>query len=108
MRVSCSGRKCGIKTHLVAEGVSADDDGVHPSWDGLRDFRKDDRLAEYGTAEDVTYRPVRTPPHFLQVELLDTGLVRGNGSTFDSNLVFENGVGSVNGDLVVGLRRLRL
>lgn len=108
MLVSFSGRKCEIKAHLVAEGVSADDDGVHPSRDGLRDFGKDDGLAEDGASENVTNCPVGTPPHFLEVELLDAGLVRCDCSTFDSDLVFKNGVGSVNSDLVVGLRSFRL
>jgi len=39
---------------LVTEGVTADDDGLGPSGNGLGDLLEDDGLAEDGAAKDVT------------------------------------------------------
>lgn len=39
----------------------------------------------------------------LQLELLDTSLIGGDGGTLDTDLVLLDGLGGVNGDLVVGL-----
>ena len=39
----------------------------------------------------------------LQVELLDTGLIGGDGGTLDTNTILLNGLGGINGNLVVGL-----
>lgn len=44
---------------LVAESVTADDDGLDPAGDGLGNALEDDGLAEDGTAEDVTDLDVR-------------------------------------------------
>ena len=40
-------------TVLIAERMAADNDGLHPSWDGSRNALEDDWLAEDGAAEDV-------------------------------------------------------
>lgn len=53
----------------------------------------------------VTYRSVRALPHLLQIEFLHPGLVRGDGSTFDSDVIFQDGLGGVDRDLVVGLAK---
>ena len=46
-------------------------------------------------------RPVRLT--LLQLELLHTGLIWGNGGALDTNAILLDGLGSLNGDLVVGL-----
>lgn len=53
----------------------------------------------------LTYGSVGRAPHLFEVELLDAGLIRSNGSALDTNTVFENGIGGVYSDLVVGLSR---
>ena len=65
-------------------------------------LRHDDRLAEDDAAEDVADGAVRRPPHLLQAELLDPGLVRGDGGALDADAVPLDGVGGVDRDLVVG------
>jgi hypothetical protein len=50
-----------------------------------------------------TYGPVRAPPHLLQFEFLHTILVWCDRSTFDSDAVFEDGVGGIDSDLVICL-----
>ena len=51
----------------------------------------------------MTYSPVRTLPHLLELELFDTSFVWSNGRAFDADTIFYNGIGGVDGDLVVRL-----
>lgn len=37
-------------------------------------------------------------PHLLELELLDTGLIRGDGGALDTDLVLLDGLGSIDGD----------
>ena len=46
--------------------------------------------------------PFGRAPHLLQAELLDPRLVRGDGGALDADAVPLDGVGRVDGDLVVG------
>mgnify|MGYP006902565186 CR=1 FL=1 len=39
----------------------------------------------------------------LQLELLNTGLIGGDGGTLDTNTVLLNSLGGIDGDLVIGL-----
>lgn len=39
----------------------------------------------------------------LQLELLNTGLIGGDGGTLDTNTVLLDGLGGLNSDLVIGL-----
>jgi hypothetical protein len=55
----------------------------------------------------TTHSSVGTPPHLLEVELLDSGLVRGNGGTLDSDRVLLDSIGGIDGDLVIGLEETR-
>ena len=41
--------------------------------------------------------------HLLELELLDSGFIGGDGGAFDSDLVLLDGLGGIHGDLVVGL-----
>jgi hypothetical protein len=47
----------------------------------------------------MTDGTVRAPPHLLQLEFF----VRGDSSAFDTDVVLLDGLGRVDGDLVVGL-----
>lgn len=46
---------------------------------------------------------VGTEPHLLQVELLHTCLIGGDGGALHTNRVLEDGLSGIGGDLVVGL-----
>lgn len=95
-------------------------DGFCPARDGFRDLLKDDGFSEDGTAQDVTdlrgqfgslldwIEPetngsIWTSPHFFQVEFFHSSLVWGDGSAFDTDRVFLDRFGTINGNLVVGL-----
>src|SRR5690606_297636 len=87
---------------LVAVGVAADDDRLGPAGDQPRHVGADDRLAEDHAAEDVADGAVGRPPHLLETELLDPGLVGGDGRALDTDAVLLDGVGRVDRHLVVG------
>jgi len=42
------------RTHLVSEGMTTNDDGLDPTWDGLWDLREDDGLTEDCAAENIS------------------------------------------------------
>lgn len=90
---------CGFV--LITEGVSADDDRFLPAWDESRDVFDDNGFSEDGSVEYVSDGSVGTLPHFLQVELLDSGLIRSDGCTLDANLAFFDGFSSLDGNFVI-------
>ena len=87
---------------LVTESVSSDDDGLGPARNGTGNVVDDDRLTEDSASEDVSDGAVGAKPHLLEVELLDTSLIGGDGGALDTDLVLLDGLGSIDGDLVVG------
>jgi len=87
---------------LVTERVSANDNWLLPSWHAKWDVFHQNGLSEDSAVENVADCAIWTPPHLLQVELLNTALVWRDSSAFDGDLVFFGGLGSVNGDLVIG------
>src|SRR5690606_5105297 len=87
---------------LVTVGVAADDHRLGPAGHQPRDVLDDDRLAEDDATEDVADRAVRAPPHLLETELLDAGLVRRDRGALDADAVLVDGVRRVDRDLVVG------
>ena len=73
--------------------VSAYDNGLLPSGDEERHIVADNGLSEDGTIEDVTDGSIGRLPHLLQLELLHTLLVGGNGRALHSYLILLDGVG---------------
>ena len=56
-------------SYLVTVRMTANDDGLRPSWYEPGDLLTDDWLPEHGASEDVPDGTVRTQPHLLQLEL---------------------------------------
>ena len=56
------------------------------------------------TWEEETYGTVGAPPHLLQVEFFDTGFVWSDSGAFNTDTVLDNGIGSVNRYLIIGLK----
>lgn len=86
--------------------MTTNNDGVHPTWNGLGNSLQDDGLAEDRATEDITDlwrtvlsiihfevgrgetdRAVWTLPHLLKFKFLDTGLIRCDSRTLDTDLV---------------------
>ena len=88
---------------LVAIGVAADHDGLGPARHEAGYVFADDRLPEDHAAEDVADGAVGAAPHLLEAEFLHPCFVRGDRRAFDADAVFLDRMGSVDGDLVIGL-----
>ncbi len=82
--------------------MSSDDDGFLPARDESRDVFDDDWLSEDSSVEDVPDCAIGTLPHLLEAELLDSCLIGSDGGAFDAYLAFLDGLGSFNGDFVLG------
>ncbi|CAI8362236.1 MAG: Uncharacterised protein [Cellulomonadaceae bacterium TMED98] len=83
--------------------MTTNNDGLIPARNKTGNIGNDDRLAENHAADDVSNGAVGAAPHLLQAKFFDPGLIGGDGGAFDADTVFFDGVGRVDGDLVVGL-----
>ena len=82
--------------------MSSNDNGLFPSWNESRDVFDDNRFSEDSSIEDISDGSIRTLPHFLKFELLDSSLIRGDGGALDANFTFLDGFSSFNGDFIIG------
>lgn len=82
--------------------MTADADGCGPVGYETRDVRNYDRFAENGSIKDVTDGTVGRFPHLFKAKFLNACFIGRDGGTFDSNAVLTDGVGSINGNLVIG------
>lgn len=87
----------------ITIGVSADDDWLGPVLDQSGDILDEDGLSKNGAIEVVSDGSVGTLPHLLEFELLDSRLIGGDGGALDADLAVFDGLGSIEGDLVVSL-----
>ena len=86
---------------LVAEGVAAYHDRMGPARNQPWYVLADDGFAEDGAAQNVADRPIGRAPHFLQAELFDACLVGRDRRALDAHAVFFDGLGAIDGDLIV-------
>ena len=86
---------------LISMGVSANNDWLFPARDESGDVADDNGFSEDGAIEDVSDGSIGTLPHFLELELLNSGLIRGDGGTLDPDLALLDGLSSLNGDFVI-------
>lgn len=81
--------------------MSADDDGFFPSRNEAGDVADDDGFPEDGSVEDVPDGAIGALPHFLELEFLNSGLIRSDGCTLDAYLAFLDGFSCFDGDFVI-------
>ena len=87
---------------LVAECVAADDNRLLPAWDQSGNVLDDYWFSEHCSIEDVSDCAVGGLPHLLELKLLDSGLIGSDGSALNTDFTLLDGVGSINGNLIVG------
>jgi len=58
---------------------------------------------KFGLIGRKRYSAVRAPPHLLQVEFFDTSFVWSDSRAFDPDTVLDNGIGSIDCYLIIGL-----
>ena len=86
---------------LVSKGMTADDDRLGPAWNQTRHVGADDWLPEHHATQNVADRAVWRLPHLLQLELFNARFIGGDGSALNANAMLLDGLGCVDGDLVV-------
>ena len=87
----------------VAIGMTSDGDGLFPVLHHGLDARDGDGSAEYGTVEDGTDGAVGALPHLVQLVLVHTFQVGGDGSALHANTILLASLSSLDGDLVTSL-----
>ena len=90
-------------TILVTKSMAANDDRLGPARNEPRDILDDDWFAEHSATKDVSDGTIGGLPHKLEVEFLHTSLISGDRGTLDANSALFDGVGRINGDLIVSL-----
>jgi len=80
--------------------MSANDNRLGPTGDQSW-YVHNNRLSEHSSVEHGPDGTVGRLPHLLKFELLNTVFVWVNSSAFDTDFVFENCLGAVDGDLVI-------
>lgn len=88
---------------LISVSVSSNNDWLSPAWHQSWDVLADDGFSEDSTVENISDCTVRGFPHLLQLEFFDSLLIRGDGGALDTNFVFLDCVGGIDGDLIVSL-----
>jgi hypothetical protein len=88
---------------LVAEGMSANDDGFSPAWHKSWNCLDNDGLTKDCAPKFISNRAVRGLPHLLELELSNAGLIRGNRRALYTNFAFLNCFCSIEGNLVIRL-----
>ncbi|CAB5002031.1 unannotated protein [freshwater metagenome] len=82
--------------------VAANHDWLGPPWNQTGNVRADDGLTKNHAAQNVADGAIGGAPHLLQAELFDPRLVWRDGCALHAHAVFFDGVGSINGDLILG------
>ena len=83
--------------------MTPDDNWVLPSRYWLRDTIQDNGLTEDSATENVSDSAVRAPPHLLQLEFLNTSLIRSDGRALDADAVLEDCFRGLDCDFITGL-----
>lgn len=83
--------------------MSANDNWFFPSGDQSWDVLDEDRFSEDSTIQNVSDSSIWTFPHLFEFELLNSGLIRSDGCTLDSDFTLFDSLSSIDGHLIVGL-----
>lgn len=67
------------------------------------DITDNNGLPEDSATQDIPDGAIGRLPHLLEFELLNSSLIRRDGRALDADLALPDGLGSLDGDLVVGL-----
>jgi hypothetical protein len=92
-----------LATVLISIGVTANNNGLGPSGNKARNVLNNNGLTEDSSVKDVADSAVRGFPHFLEAKFFNTASIGSDGGALDSALGALHGLGTVDGNLVVGL-----
>lgn len=88
---------------LITMSVSSNDDGSGPAWDKSGNVLADDGLSEDGSIKDISDGTVGRSPHFLELELFNSLLIRSDSGALDTDLMLLDGISSIDGNLIVSV-----
>jgi hypothetical protein len=83
--------------------VSANNNGLSPSWYKSRYVLRNDRFSEDSSIQNVSDCSVRGFPHLFQFEFFHSFLVRSDGGTLNTYFILFNSIGGINSDLIISL-----
>jgi hypothetical protein len=83
--------------------VSTNNNGLSPAWYKFRDVLNDDGFSENGSVQLVSDGSIGGLPHLFQVKFFNSGFIRSDSGTLDSNFASLNSSGSIKSDLIIGL-----
>jgi len=91
-----------LRAVLVTKCVSSDDNWFSPSGNKSGNVFNYNRFTDYCSIQNVPDGSIGWFPHLFEIEFLDSLLVWGNGSAFDSDFVFKHSIWAVDSDLIFG------
>ena len=88
---------------LVTKSMTPDHNRMGPARHQPRHVGTEDRFPENRPAQNVPDGAIGRAPHLFEVEFLDPLFIGGDGGTFHADPMFKDGMGRIDGDLIVGL-----
>jgi hypothetical protein len=86
---------------LITESMSSNNNWFFPSWNKPWNIFDDDWFSEYCTVKNVSDSSIWAFPHLFKFEFFNSCLIRSDGGTFDSYFTLLDGIGSIDGNLIV-------
>jgi len=88
---------------LITKGMSSNNDWLGPSWYQFRNVINENWLSKHSSIQLVSNGAIWTLPHLFELELLDSCLIWCDCGALNTNFVFFNGVGTIEGNLIICL-----
>ena len=86
---------------LISKCMSTNDDWFCPSRNQSGNIFNNNRLSEYCSIKNVSNGSIWTFPHFFQVKLFNSSLIRSDSGTFDSDFAFFNGFSCLYSNFII-------
>jgi len=83
--------------------MSSNNNWLCPIFDKSWNVFTDDWFSENSSSKIISDCSVGTFPHFLEIELLNSGFIRSNCSAFDSYFAIFNGLSGIKSNLIICL-----
>ena len=88
---------------LITKSMTSNTDRGCPVGDQTRNIGAHNRFAKYRSSQNIPDGAIRASPHLLEAKFLYPFFIRGDGGTFDPNIILFDGLSGIHGDLIIGL-----
>src|SRR5665647_1285059 len=89
------------RTVLIAKGMTADYDGSSPLRNKSGNIFYNNWLTKNRSVKDIPDRSIGRFVHLLQTKFCHTRFIRRNSSTFNTNVILLDGIGSIYSYLII-------